>query len=66
VVINVGSNDAVLRRAPATGERVASWPGGTDIVWLGEEQQVAGRGWKKVRDPDGNEGWMASDLLAPR
>jgi hypothetical protein len=64
VVVGVGAQGVSVRTAPGTGARVKVWPEGTAVAWLGEEQEAADRLWKKVRDPDGNIGWIAADFLA--
>jgi hypothetical protein len=64
VVVEVGSQGVSIRTEPSTGARIRAWPEGTAVAWLGEEQEAAGRSWKKVRDPDGNIGWIAADYLA--
>jgi hypothetical protein len=66
VVTNAGTEGVSIRRAPATGERIKTWSDGAEMVSLLEEQQAGGRSWKKVRDPDGNEGWVAADFLVAR
>jgi hypothetical protein len=62
-ITNAGAEGVSIRRAPATGERIKIWNDGAEMVSLGEEQQAGGRAWKKVRDPDGNEGWIAAEFL---
>jgi hypothetical protein len=54
-----------LRSTPATGEPIRAWPEGTEMMLLGERQDVSGRAWTKVRDPDGNDGWVAAEFLTP-
>jgi hypothetical protein len=65
-VRNTGAEGVSLRRAPGDGERITVWFDGTELISLPEEQVAAGRIWKRVRDPKGNEGWMAAEFLAPR
>jgi hypothetical protein len=53
-----------IRSTPGTsGERIKVWPEGTKMVPLGEERQADGLTWRRVRDPDGNEGWVAAEFL---
>jgi hypothetical protein len=62
----VGNTDGIgvaLRRLPGTEDRMKAWPDGTRLVVLGEERRTSGRVWKKVRDPEGNEGWVAAEYL---
>src|SRR5205823_5591129 len=55
-----------IRSSPSSGELLKVWPNGTQVIWLGQEQEVDGVRWMKVRDPDGNIGWMAADRLVRR
>jgi hypothetical protein len=65
VVNNVGPDGVSLRRSPGTtGQRIKVWTDGTEMADLGETQNVSGQTWRKVRDPDGNVGWSASEFLA--
>src|SRR5262249_26909087 len=48
------------------GERITVWFDGTELIPLRGEQVAAGRTWKQVRDPKGNEGWIAGEFLTPR
>lgn len=64
VVDNVGAGGLSLRKDPGTaGQRIKVWNDGTEMADLGDTQSVAGQTWRKVRDPDGNVGWTASDYL---
>jgi hypothetical protein len=64
VVVGAGGEGVSIRRAPGTsGERIKVWPEGTIMLPLGEEQQVEGRSWTRVRDPDGSDGWVAAEFL---
>jgi hypothetical protein len=62
-VSGVGLQGLVMRSEPGGGERVRLVDEGTDLRDLGEEQEAGGRSWKRVRHPDGPEGWVASDFL---
>ena len=63
-VRGTGSSGLVVRRTPG-GDRVASANEGEQVVDLGERQQVARREWRRVRAPDGVEGWAAAEFLIP-
>ena len=64
VVAGTGAEGVSLRRTPGTsGERLKVWPDGTLMSPLGEDQRVDNRDWKRVRDPDGTEGWVAAEFL---
>jgi hypothetical protein len=64
VVSNVGQDGLSLRRSPGTGDRVKVWPEKTELADLGEAAEHSGKSWRKVRDPDGNVGWVAAEFLA--
>ena len=65
VVNNVGQDGLSLRRAAGTtGQRIKVWPDGTAMADLGETAEDGGKSWRKVRDPDGNVGWAATEFLA--
>ena len=53
----------MLRREPG-GERVSLAEEGQFVADLGEERLEAGRAWRRVRAPDGTEGWAAAEFLA--
>jgi hypothetical protein len=65
IVRNTGGEGVSLRRAPGDGERIAIWFDGTELIRLRGEQVAADRIWKQVRDPKGNEGWIAAEFLGP-
>jgi hypothetical protein len=62
-VANTQGQGAILRAAPATGERLAGLPEGTRVTPQGEEQELNGRKWLRVRDGSGRAGWVAAELL---
>ncbi len=64
VVSDVGAEGLSLRRSPGVGERLKVWREGSEMADLGETAEYDGKIWKRVRDPDGNVGWMAGELLA--
>lgn len=63
VVANADPDGVSIRKEPGAGERIRVWRDGTAMTFLGEEGQAAERVWKKVRDPEGNEGWVAAEFL---
>jgi len=63
LVNNVGTDGLSLRRSPGIGQRIKVWPDGTALTDLGESAEQGGKTWKRVRDPEGNEGWVAADFL---
>ena len=62
-VVGVGLQGLVRRSEPGAGERVRLVDEGTDLRDLGEEREAGGRFWKRVRHPDGPEGWVAANFL---
>ena len=65
VVAEAGASAAFIRRTPG-GAAIRGWRNGTEMTSLGLEVLAAGRTWMKVEDPQGNRGWVADALLAPR
>lgn len=61
-VLGTGGSGLMVRRTPGA-ERVASANEGELVADLGERQTVAGREWRRVRAPDGVEGWAAGEFL---
>jgi len=61
-VTNTGGQGLTLRQAPG-GAAIRGLPDGTAVTPTGEEQIVADRLWRKVRDAQGREGWVAADFL---
>lgn len=64
VVSGVGTGGLSLRKSPGNGDRIKVWPEDTQMSDLGEQQDVAGKAWKRVRDPEGNVGWAATEFLS--
>lgn len=62
-VVGVGLQGLVMRTEPGAGERIRLVDEGTDLRDLGEQQEAAGRIWRRVAHPDGPHGWVASDFL---
>ena len=62
-VVGVGLQGLVMRSEAGGGERVRLVDEGTDLRDLAEEREAGGRYWKRVRHPDGPEGWVASEFL---
>ena len=65
VVNNVGPDGALAAAHPGhDGQRIKVWNDGTEMADLGETAEHGGKSWRKVRDPDGNVGWVAAEFLA--
>lgn len=62
-VVGVGMQGLMLRSEPASGDAIKLMAEGTDLRDLGEVREAGGRTWKKVAQPDGPEGWLASEYL---
>jgi hypothetical protein len=54
-----------LRAAPRSRVTGKPWPDGTRVEGLGAEQDVNGWTWSRVRDPEGNVGWVPTNYLVP-
>lgn len=56
------SGGLALRKTPS-GDLIDRLPDGTVVELVGDPQTVGGQEWQKVRDPQGREGWVASQYL---
>lgn len=54
---------APLYLSPVDGGLVSEWPGGTLLTALGSSFDDGRVGWQLVRDPSGNEAWVADLFL---
>lgn len=54
---------ASLYRSPVEGELISEWPGGTAVVALGSRFFDGFTDWELVRDPSGNQAWVAALFL---
>jgi hypothetical protein len=59
-------NVATLFLSPVTGGLYLEWPGGSQVTALGTGYFDGYADWELVRDPTGNEGWMAAPFLNER
>jgi hypothetical protein len=65
-VANTDGQGARLRMAPSReSEAILVLPDGAVVQALGPERELGDESWRRVRAPDGEEGWIASELLAP-
>jgi hypothetical protein len=64
-VTNTDGQGLTLRQAPG-GTPLGSIKDDAAVTALGEEQREGDRLWRKVRDPEGREGWVAADFLTDR
>ncbi len=66
VVANTGGSGVYIRKSAADPtSRIKLWPEKTLMVEIGVSGTADGRTWRNVRDPDGNQGWVPSEFLAP-
>jgi hypothetical protein len=63
VVRGAGAAGVSLRSTPGTGDRLKVLKDGDELTALGEDQQAAGRLWKRVKDTDDTDGWVAAEFL---
>jgi hypothetical protein len=65
-VFNTEGLGLFLRPEPNTNNQpIKTLPDGTIVTIIGEDFVGPDRVWKHVRDPEGSEGWVASDFLEP-
>ncbi|MGQ9548083.1 MAG: SH3 domain-containing protein [Roseiflexus sp.] len=65
-VQGTGALGLFLRPEPNTNNTpIKTLPEGTIVTVIGEDAVQPDRVWKRVRDPEGAEGWAAADYLAP-
>jgi membrane protease YdiL (CAAX protease family) len=66
VVRGTGGSGARLRSQPGTnGPTITVVPENTPLLVIGADRTVDGMVWRHVRAPNGNEAWIAADLVAP-
>lgn len=66
VVTGTAGQGLFLRPQPSTeGDPLTTLPDGTRVEQVGEDVPGADRVWRKVRAPDGQEGYVAVDFLTP-
>ncbi|MHB1415723.1 MAG: hypothetical protein ACYC1C_10765 [Chloroflexota bacterium] len=63
VVGNTGGDGAWLRRSPHLADHLKAWPDNTRMVDMGEDVNSEGLPWHKVRDPQGNIGYIPAKWL---
>lgn len=65
-VQGTGALGLFLRPAPNVNNTpIKTLPEGTIVTVIGEDSVQPDRVWKRVRDPEGAEGWAAADYLVP-
>ena len=66
LVTNTDGDGVNIRAATDDPESIKVWEDGTEMVVIGPDVTAEGRDWKNVRDPDGNEGFVAAEFLEPQ
>ena len=64
-IANTGGDGVYLRRTPHMADRLVAWPDNTILQAVGERVQSEGMTWEKVRDPQGNVGWVPVQWIVP-
>ena len=65
LVLNLPTHYAApVYLSPVDGVLISEWPGRTLLLGLGLRFDDGHAGWQLVRDPSGNEGWVAELFLA--
>jgi hypothetical protein len=62
VVDSTDGHGVWVRRTPA-GEPIRTWPDGSPMLVIGEDDYAEGRTWRHVATLDGDTGWAAADFL---
>ncbi|WP_298406306.1 SH3 domain-containing protein [uncultured Chloroflexus sp.] len=66
VVVNTGGQGLFLRPQPnRNNQPITTLPDGTRLEQIGDDVPGEDRLWRPVRTPDGLEGYVAVDFLAP-
>jgi len=55
---NTASQAIYLYHSPTTGDRIQSYPEGTELMVVGGDVEGDGLTWHNVRAPDGTEGYI--------
>ncbi|MHB1032972.1 MAG: hypothetical protein ACYC0X_34960, partial [Pirellulaceae bacterium] len=62
-VANTSGQGVFISRSPSGRDRIKAWPERTMMMIIAPDQEVDGRKWSNVEDPDGNEGWVPAEYL---
>jgi hypothetical protein len=65
VVANTDRLGVYMRRTPRLEDRLRAWVEGTRMEVLETGVEAEGQRWVKVRAPDGSEGYVPEQYLAP-
>jgi hypothetical protein len=58
IVGNTDGKGVYIRGTPTMNDRLTAWPDETRFEIIGQDTEVDGQRWRKVKDPDGREGWV--------
>ena len=64
-VANTGGEGAYLRATPRLAAPLHAWAEGTTLEVVGDDADGDGYRWKRVRDPNGQPGWIAAEFVIP-
>jgi hypothetical protein len=64
-VANTDGEGVHLRAAPRVGVSLQAWAEGTIFEVVGNDASGDGHRWKRVRDPNGQFGWIAAEYVQP-
>ena len=57
---NTDGEGVYLRETPAMADRIRAYPDGTPLTIVGDDVEGEGQSWRRVRTPDGLEGYVPS------
>jgi hypothetical protein len=64
-VANTDGEGAYLRATPRLATPLRAWAEGTKLEVVGDDADGDGYRWKRVRDPNGQLGWIAAEFVQP-
>lgn len=64
-VANTDGEGAYLRATPQLATPLQAWAEGTTLEVVGSDTNGDGHRWKRVRDPNGQLGWIAAEFVQP-
>ena len=64
-VANTAGEGAYLRATPRLTAPLKAWAEGTLLEVAGDDASGDGYRWKRVRDPNGQLGWIAAEFVMP-
>ena len=64
MVAKTDCHGVYMVRTPTPDDKVWAWIEGSRMEVVGPDVQAAGTTWKKVKAPDGREGYIPAQFLA--